>query len=257
MTDRSFSIGRAIKFGWKKFKDQPWTWVFSLLFVLLVAVSHSFVVNWALGNGFTWNLGLNWQEFDYSNLQFEEHRKLKGNLIVWSIFSVYVLVKAGLTLGLIRMGIQAADDLPVKMGHLFSRFRYVFNFLIAEFIFWIILSVGLVLFIFPGLIWLSKFSLYPYFIADRGAGPIQALDLSSQATKGAKWDIFGLIFTSFCVLLIGSLMVGIGLFAVVPLLYIAWGVVYRHLSSSMPVEVITSPAIANPDVVNPTNITQQ
>jgi hypothetical protein len=230
MSQRSFSIGDVLKKGWIKFKEEPFKWLIALFIMFLVSATHPFVLNWIQGNGFI---------FDVEQSLYQQNNPFHVNLLISFVVFFYYLAKLGFWLGLISMGIRAADGLPVKLSQLFSRFQYVFHLLIAHILYSLIVLAGLILLIFPGFIWGSRFSLYAYFIADRGVGPIEALKLSSKATQGVKWDVFGLLFVSVLLFLAGMASLFIGLFVVLPVLVIAWGVVYVRVTGPVTQPVIS------------------
>jgi len=91
-----------------------------------------------------------------------------------------------------------------------------------------------------------KFSLWFYFVIDKGLGPINALRASSRATMGAKRQLF--VFGILCGLinLLGLLCFGIGMFATLPTVMVAMAVVYRQLSAQTP--GLAEFGIGGPDV---------
>lgn len=242
MKNKSFSIGEEIKAGWTKFKEQPLTWIFSILLVLAILGTHPILNNWLLTG--------DWHFNDISDQQFE-HINQKTKIIFALVFLGYVLIKFGLTLGLINMGIRAADGLKVNILHLFSRFHRVFQYAIASILYFLIILVGIILLIFPAAIWGSKYALYGYFIADKGIGPLKALEKSSEATYGSKWDVFGFLLVNLLLFSVAVTTI-IGLFIFYPLLIIAWGYIYRKLSTpSESQEVIRTTTIVTPQPVLP------
>ena len=89
----------------------------------------------------------------------------------------------------------------------------------------------MILLIFPAFIWGIKFCLYPYFIVEKGMGPIEALQASSRATMGAKWDLLGFWSVIGVINVLGFFCLLIGLFATVPTTMVAMALVYRKLLS--------------------------
>jgi uncharacterized membrane protein len=75
-------------------------------------------------------------------------------------------------------------------------------------------------------------------IVDRGLGPIDALTESWRLTDGNRANIFIFGLIAFGLAVAGVCACGIGLFLVVPLLYIAHMYVYLKLTNQ-PVAVIT------------------
>ncbi|WP_068467106.1 hypothetical protein [Candidatus Protochlamydia phocaeensis] len=221
MPTHAFSVGEVLKAGWKKFREQPATWIGALIILFIVYASQPFVQNLITGGE-------------------NENYPHPGIVILLSI--IYILIDLGLTLGLIYMGIRAADNLPVHLGHLFARFHYVFHYLIAKIVFSLIVLAGLILLVFPAAIWGTRFGLFPLFIADKGSGPIESLELSSSASKGAKWDLFAFYLTSFLIFLAGIAVVFLGILIAMPPIYVAWGYIYRRL---------TTPTTLQPVVITP------
>lgn len=221
MNIRSFSVGEILKSAWSKFKENPFTWIGALLIMFLIIGTHPFIDNWLMGKGFT-------IDTEFHLPKIDEPHYPEGASALLAI--VYYFIHLGLNLGFLYMGLRVVDGLPINVFHLFSRFKYVFHYFISYILYALIIFVGFILLIFPAAIWGSKFSLYPYFIIDRNAGPIEALKLSSQSTMGFKWDIFAFIFISACITLIGVSLLFIGLFVVFPLLSIAWAQIYRRLT---------------------------
>jgi uncharacterized membrane protein len=106
-----------------------------------------------------------------------------------------------------------------------------FKYLFGSILYVLIFCAGLILLIFPGIIWGIKFGLFPYFIIDKGLGPIKALKASAKTTMGARWDLLGFGFVVSIISLLGVLCLVIGIFATIPTTMIAAALVYRRLLS--------------------------
>jgi len=98
----------------------------------------------------------------------------------------------------------------------------------------LIIFGGFLLFIVPGIIWSVKFSLWSYFVVDKGLGPVQALKASSRATMGVKWDLFGFGIVCGAINILGVLCLIIGIFATYPTVIVATALVYRQLAAQTP-----------------------
>ena len=103
------------------------------------------------------------------------------------------------------------------------------NYIAASILFILIVSAGLILLVIPGVVWGLKFSLFHFFIVDKGMGPIDALKASSQTTNGAKWDALGLFYATYIIMYAGVLCLLIGVFAALPIALLAWTLAYRRL----------------------------
>ena len=93
----------------------------------------------------------------------------------------------------------------------------------------IIIIVGLILFIIPGIIFAIKLQFVDYLIVDKKMG-IDSLSKSWNMTKGVKWNLFLLWILIALINIAGALLLLVGLFITVPLSVVATAYVYRKLS---------------------------
>lgn len=96
------------------------------------------------------------------------------------------------------------------------------------------LVIGFVLAVIAFYIIALKLLLVPYFIVDCYEGPIEAMRMSSRASKGVKWDLFALFFLSIVIILLGLCFFGIGLLVAVPVMYLAYASAYTELVETTP-----------------------
>lgn len=242
MENRGFAISEVLKLAWTKFKEQPWVWISAQILTLLIFVSEPYVQNYVMGFPFSWNP---------IHVVPTNENITPMVILVWLI---YAIIRSGLMLGLIYMGLRAADGVKLHIFHLFAKFHYVFHYIIGYIVYSLIVLAGFILLLFPAAIWSSKFALYPYFIIDQGAGPFHALKLSSETTKGFKWDVFAFFLIYLILILAGFFALVLGLFIVVPILNISWGAIYRKLQFRSVIEKNETPNSAQlPTLENKTS----
>ncbi len=94
----------------------------------------------------------------------------------------------------------------------------------------LILVVGFVLLIIPGIFFAVRLQFVYYAVVDKGMGPFKALGYSWEITRGHWWDLLLFNIASLGVNLLGFLALLVGLFASVPTTRIAHTHVYRELS---------------------------
>jgi uncharacterized membrane protein len=145
------------------------------------------------------------------------------------VFIIAIILEMGITLGLMKIAIMFADSEKGQIGDLFSCFRLLLRYIAATIIYSAIVMVGLLLLVFPGVIWGIKFFYYPYLIVDKDEGIIGSLRASSQITMGAKWDLLGLFLVLALINILGAACLLIGLFVTVPITMVATAIVYRSL----------------------------
>jgi uncharacterized membrane protein len=147
------------------------------------------------------------------------------------LFIIAIILGMGITLGLTKIAIMFADSEKGEIGDLFSCFRLLLRYIVATIIYCAIVMVGLLLLVFPGIIWGIKFFYYPYLIVDKDEGIIGSLRASSQITMGAKWDLLVLFILLALINILGVVCLFVGLFVTVPITMVATAVAYRSLES--------------------------
>jgi uncharacterized membrane protein len=205
MTDAKFSINEALKYGWETFKAKAGFFIGLVVVLALVTIVPDYIVG----------------------RLFEQGSALRV------IFTLIIRL-FGLFLGMIttRISLDLYDtgetDLS-KIGGLLSQFL---PYLGGKIIYGIMVLIGMVLLIIPGIIVSYMFLYVGYLIVDRQLGPIEALKESKVITDGSKWHLF--LFSMVIALLniIGAVCLGVGLLITIPVTLMASVYVYRQLSPS-------------------------
>lgn len=203
MRDKRFSMGEAISFGWETMKANVGFFIGLLIVAFLVENVLSIM------SGFV--------EGDFPAI---------AALLSLAGAVVGIVVQ----MGLIKVSLKFCDGIKGKLDDLLSSFHLVLKYVAAAILYGLIVLVGLLLLIVPGVIWGIKYSLFPYFIVDHELGPIAALKASGEATNGAKWDLclFGGLLG--LINIAGALALLVGLFATVPATMVAYAHAYRTLA---------------------------
>jgi len=139
------------------------------------------------------------------------------------------LLVSGISLGYIKLSIDMVDGKAPEFKELFSCFSLLLKYLIAAIIYTIVVSIGLVLFVIPGIIWAVQFGFYPYVIVKERLGPLSALRKSSALTAGVKGRLIIFAFALLGINLLGVIALGIGLIITIPMSVIAAAHVFRQL----------------------------
>jgi hypothetical protein len=94
----------------------------------------------------------------------------------------------------------------------------------------IVVVIGFVLLIVPGVIAMLGLYLTQFYVVEANMGPIEAMKASWESTKGQKGDIFVLILLSFFVILGGILAFCVGIFVAIPVIWVAMAIAYLRIS---------------------------
>ena len=151
-------------------------------------------------------------------------------LLLSFAFDLIVLVLGLIiSLGLIKISLNFCDNLKSKIADLFSQYRLFFRYLFASILYGLVVLLGMIFLIIPGIYLAVRFWFYDYFIVDKRAGIIESLKRSWRITQGSAWNLFLFSLLLIGINLLGILCLLVGLFATVPTTMIASAFVYRKL----------------------------
>lgn len=200
----TFSKKEAIKFGFKTAKENILFFIGLLVIWVLVTAIFSTI-----------------QETLNTNKQY----------LIGLLFNLFTLViDSILSLGIINITLKFVDGQKPDFKDLYYTTK-LFNFILASLIKAVVVIVGFILLIIPGIILSIKFQFFEYFIVDKKMDAVDSLKASWKITKGVKWNLFlfGLLLALINIL--GFLCFIIGLVIAVPLTMVANTWVYRKLLS--------------------------
>jgi hypothetical protein len=132
--------------------------------------------------------------------------------------------------GLIVMNLKAARGVSPSFGDAFSGGRYFLSMLGVSILTGIIVGLGLLALIVPGIILIYGLMLAPYYVVDQELGAVEAMKASWAATTGQKGSLFVLSLLCGLLLIAGLLACGVGLFVAIPLTALANALAYLHIA---------------------------
>jgi hypothetical protein len=147
---------------------------------------------------------------------------LLAALALYSFFNV----------GLIRMYCAAARNEPIDLGVLFRGLDRLLPMVGVQLLFGLAVGLGLLFFIVPGIILSLGLLFAPYYVADAGLGPVEAIKASWAATTGERGKVFLFGVAACGVSLLGLLACCLGIYAAVPVISIATAIIYTRISGS-------------------------
>jgi uncharacterized membrane protein len=203
MTQKEFSIGEALEYGWNTMKTN---------FGFFIGI---IIVSWIVA-GIPTVIAVILQE------------NAPGISFLFRLAGI--VLSTIIQIGIIRIALKFVDGQTPEFNDLFTSFKgYFWRYLGASILFGLIVAGGMLLLIVPGIIWAVKFQYFTYLIIDQNLGVMDSLKKSSDITNGVKWPLFG-----FAVLLVlinygGAVLLFIGLLATIPITMMANVSVYRLL----------------------------
>lgn len=217
---KSFSITDAFRFGWETFKKE-WTFYIGITFLVIAISAIARLIAGASGLlGFVLMIG--------------------AILLEWWLYA-----------GVTRITLRAHAGLPVSFEMLFGEsWDTLYRFALAMIVAGILIVVGYVLLIVPGVIVQVMLLLFAFAIVDKGMGPIDALKESRRLTKGNRWQVFWFLLLMVLANAVGAMLAGVGLLVSLPVSLLALTYVYKALDKRD--DVVPAPAPAPAPVETPT-----
>jgi uncharacterized membrane protein len=211
MSDRIFDPMQPIRFGWNTFRDNL---QFFVILMIIVGVLYNipeliFTVAFSM---------------DEEIAQSASIEPLL--LIILPMAIVSMIIYMIIELGLLQIALRFHDGKTTNLKSLFEGYPFFLNYLIASIIYGLMVAVGLVLLIIPGIYLGLKYQFYGYAIADKGLGPIDALKESGRMTEGAKQNLLIFWLTLYCGIIV--IMIAAMIFIGAPL-----GIVTAMISTDL------------------------
>lgn len=215
------SVRESVSFGWTTFKSRPWFFVGIGVLLLLVAI------------------GINLLETIVTSIGealFGSESVITGVVVFiagLTAMAASMLIELGRTAFFLRAHDNAAAAEIRDLWHPASFWSYVGTSILLG----LVVVVGLILLIVPGIILAIIFGFSAYLVVDRGLMPIPAFKESARITKGSRWTLFKLGLALLGINILGALALLVGLFVSLPVSSLALVHAYRKLSSTAPSEV--------------------
>lgn len=136
--------------------------------------------------------------------------------------------------GLNMVGIRRAAGQPFSFNEIFSHFGRTVPLLITAIVMMVLIYVGMMLLIIPGLYLAVAYLLAIPLVVERGLSPWQALETSRKAISQHWFKVFGLFLLLGLIGALSAIPLGIGLVWSIPLFVVAMGVLYRDIFGVLP-----------------------
>ncbi|WP_444906959.1 hypothetical protein ACJJIQ_19000 [Microbulbifer sp. ANSA003] len=210
--DYSFSIGETLSEAWQRTSGNKGTvWVGALLyFVAIIAIT--IVATLITGGTAAFSPDSNPGPF----------AEALSQLIV-------TFAGAPLAVGMTMIGIKIARDEQTSGTEVFAHFDKIVPLGFATIVMYLLIGVGLILLIIPGIYLMIAYLMTMPLIADRNLSPWEALETSRKAITKNWFAFLGFAIVMILIFLAGSIPLLIGLIWAIPLCSIAFGVAYRKV----------------------------
>lgn len=204
MAKKSFSIKESIQYVWKTVWNQP-----NIILYLLIAVASPQIISFLFDHIFS----------DASD-------------IATSIFRAAITILSMVfSIGMIRIALNVYEKKALKFENLYQDWRLLGWYLLAGLLNAVVVCIGLILLIIPGIHAALRLSLWPYIMVEGEKGPVKALKKSWAITKGVTLKLLGFYFVQGLLMILGIMALGVGLIIALPVISLAQVYIYKKIAS--------------------------
>jgi uncharacterized membrane protein len=137
-------------------------------------------------------------------------------------------------MGLILIPLRICDGEDPELSDLFSCYDLVPRYILASIAYMLLVSVGLLLLVVPGILWGIKYQFFGYHIVDEDAGALDSLRRSAEITQGAKGKLGWLFLALLGLNVAGFVCLLLGLLLTYAVTLVCCAFVYRRLCDHTP-----------------------
>jgi hypothetical protein len=216
-------VGACVKRGFELTKRNFGTILLVGITYFAVSIAAGFIfgmIDNAMGFGASQG---DWQTNEgMGRFQFQQNSG-PISAIFGNVFSIL------LSLGLVRIGLNLVSGRQVSVAMLFGEGRKLFTAIVTSILFGLMVVLGFVLLIVPGIYLMLRYGQYMTAIVDKDMGILDSLSYSSSITTNNRLNLFLLALLSFAIFIAGVLALVVGLIFAYPLIWLSWMVAYRWM----------------------------
>jgi len=125
-------------------------------------------------------------------------------------FIYSILISNPISYGVSFAYLKAARGDKLEIKDMFAAFKTYLNAVLAALLVGIIVLIGFVLVIVPGIIFACKLAFTPYLVVDRKMEVIEAVKESWRMTNGYAWKVFLIALLAIPIFIAGLICLGVG-----------------------------------------------
>lgn len=146
----------------------------------------------------------------------------------------------------IKIGLRLTKGEAADFDDLYNEYPHFLDFLVGSILYGLMVIVGLILLIIPGIYVAVKFHFFGYLIIDQDMDALESLRKSWEITEGAWWRLFLLGIVACGIVVLGFCACIVGIFAAYPVVMVAMAYVYRSLLAATPAAQAQPPEAPQP-----------
>ncbi|MDH5765270.1 MAG: DUF975 family protein, partial [Gammaproteobacteria bacterium] len=212
--DYEFSVGGALSEAWEKTKGAKWNLNLAVFIYFLVSIVVMVVLQMAMRPLMPVQPDADPTLFISASIG----QQLLMNLILMP-----------LAMGLFILGLRRSLGAPIEATSIFGYYNKAFSLLLTIILMYIMLIIGYVLLVLPGIYLSVAYMLAMPLVVEKGLSPWQALEASRKAITKRWFSVFGFFIVLVIIMVISMIPLGLGLIWTGPMMMIAYGIMYRNM----------------------------
>ena len=129
--------------------------------------------------------------------------------------------------------LKAARNDPLDVRDMFEGFCTYWNAVLASLLVGVIVGIGVLMLIVPGIIFGCRLAFTPYLVVDRGMRVIDAVEESWRMTRGHALKVFLVGLLGIPIAIVGLMFCGVGIIIAVMWIKLAFASLYHAVSGSV------------------------
>lgn len=139
----------------------------------------------------------------------------------------YFAIASVFSYGIVYVFLKAVRKQDIVFEETISGFKTYSRAVLSRLLLFLIVGLGAVLLIVPGVFLACRLSFVPYLIMDKKHGVVESIKISFYMTKGYFWTIFGMGILSFVIIMLGLVLLGVGILISLVWINAAFAVFYN------------------------------
>jgi uncharacterized membrane protein len=197
-------VGNIFSTAWKAVKSQIWV----LAGIMIAYLILNFTISTLYSSLFTGDI----------------------TVLGVSAYIVNIIISSIFGLGYTKNLFQALDDIEPQISAYSTQARKLLTYLGAGIIYGVIVCIGCVFLILPGIYLALRLQYYMALIVEEDAGVIESLKKSWEITEGHMGFLILLFLANIGIIFLGILLLFLGLFVAMPIVYMMYCASYRLLN---------------------------
>jgi len=215
---RPFSPGEVISEAWRIFVDRMGLLIGAFLAFSIVSTMAFFVGG---------------MPFSIANALFDQGKTQEG-IVVAGVGVITMIIAMGFLFyiqsGYLVMQVKTAREQPAEFGDLFAGGRFFLRLLLCSLLFGLMLNIGIMACIIPGLLLGIMFWPFAHVLVDEDQPGIASLSRAKELTDGNWGSIFIVMIFAVACMIAGFFACGFGLIVAIPFTQVLYAVTYDRMT---------------------------